>query len=118
MNIETARRNGDTVSTPVWFVEFEGALFFQTSTKSGKVKRIRNNPAVRVAPCSITGRLHGEWVDGMALFISREESAKAIEVYNRKYQLLKRFVQLIGGLDPSSTITLKVELNEPKTTGK
>jgi hypothetical protein len=51
------------------------------------------------------------------LFISRKESSNAIDVYNHKYRLFKRFVQLIGGLDPSSTITVKVELNGSRTTG-
>jgi PPOX class probable F420-dependent enzyme len=118
MNIETVRRNGETVPTPVWFVEFEGALYFQTSNKSGKFKRIRNYPFVRVAPCNITGGLRGRWVDGKALFLSKEEATAAAAAYNHKYRLFKRFVQIIGGLDPSSTITLKVELNESRTTGK
>ena len=116
MNIETVRRNGETVPTPVWFVEFKGALYFQTNKKSGKVKRIRNNPVVRVAPCNIAGRLHGAWVDGKVLALGREEASAALDAYNHKYRFIKRFIQLIGGLDPSSTITLKVELTESSKT--
>src|SRR5262249_38406544 len=48
LNLESYRRNGQGVRTPLWFVEDDGALYFYTVAHSYKVKRIRNNPRVRV----------------------------------------------------------------------
>jgi PPOX class probable F420-dependent enzyme len=41
----TFRRNGDPVPSPVWIaVDAAGRAYTQTGAKSGKVKRIRNDP--------------------------------------------------------------------------
>jgi len=52
LNIETYKKSGQTVQTPVWFIEDNGVLFVHTMLTSGKVKRVRKNPHVRVVPCS------------------------------------------------------------------
>jgi hypothetical protein len=44
-------------AAPVWFVWRNGRLLVQTDAASGKVKRIRRNPQVRVAVCTASGRL-------------------------------------------------------------
>lgn len=52
----TYRKSGEAVTTPVWTVGLEdGRLGFWTSMGSGKTKRLRNNAAVTVQPCSATG---------------------------------------------------------------
>ena len=79
LNLESFRKTGVGVRTPVWFAqdsgsptraEFSpgaGSVFYIYSTPdAGKVKRIRNNPKVRVAPCSFRGNLRGAWVDARA----------------------------------------------------
>ena len=55
----TFRRTGDVVSTPVWFAEKDDKLYVKTRRDSGKAKRIRNNPRVRVASCTISGKVTG-----------------------------------------------------------
>ena len=56
--LTTFRRNGDAVPTPVWIAALaDGAAGFTTEIDSGKVKRIRNNPAVTVQPCTMRGRV-------------------------------------------------------------
>ena len=45
--------------TPIWFMVNQGLIYFRTDAKSGKVKRIRNNPHVRIAPCNIGGNVEG-----------------------------------------------------------
>ncbi len=64
--IETYRKTGDPVRTPVWFVEENGELFVRTDSDTGKIKRIRNNPKVRVATCNARGTPNGSWIDGNA----------------------------------------------------
>jgi PPOX class probable F420-dependent enzyme len=55
----TFRRNGEPVSTPVWFGEKDDRLYVMTRSDSGKYKRIRNNPRVRSAPCTMRGKITG-----------------------------------------------------------
>ena len=56
--LTTFRRNGDAVPTPVWIAALpDGTAGFTTEIDSGKVKRIRNNPAVTLQPCSMRGRV-------------------------------------------------------------
>jgi PPOX class probable F420-dependent enzyme len=56
--LTTFRRNGDAVPTPVWIAALpDGTAGFTTEIDSGKVKRIRNNPAVTLQPCTMRGRV-------------------------------------------------------------
>lgn len=76
LSLETFRKNGEGVKTPIWFAEEGGAFYMWTDGESGKVKRIRNNPQVSVAPCKRFGDVTGEWVTGYA---SLDESAAAVK---------------------------------------
>ena len=57
ISLATFRKNGAAVHTPVWFAEEGGKLYVMTSDTTGKYKRIRNNSQVRIAPCTIRGKL-------------------------------------------------------------
>ena len=59
MSLTTFRRGAVPVATPVWFAEQDGKLYVTTSSTSGKVKRIRRDPIVTVAPCKANGTLLG-----------------------------------------------------------
>jgi hypothetical protein len=76
INIESYRRDGTGVKTPVWCTELDGKLVVVTDGTSYKVKRIRRNPKVRVAPCNARGGLRGEWVDGECRVIDDAEHAR------------------------------------------
>src|ERR1700756_522499 len=78
INLETFRKNGQGVRTPVWFAgePEQGVpekLYAYSTGDSGKAKRIRNNPRLRVAPCDVRGKLLGEWIDARAEVVSSEE---------------------------------------------
>jgi hypothetical protein len=77
------------VLTPVWFAEGEGKLYVMTRSDSGKYKRIRNNPQVRVAPCTSRGRVTGPDTLGMARVLPPEEEARARRALARKYWLVR-----------------------------
>jgi PPOX class probable F420-dependent enzyme len=52
----TYRKSGEAVTTPVWTIGLEdGRLGFWTAMGSGKTKRLKNNSATTVQPCSATG---------------------------------------------------------------
>jgi PPOX class probable F420-dependent enzyme len=94
-NLETYRKNGESILTPVWFTEENNTLFVRTIEKSGKVKRIRNNPKVRLAPCEVDGRITGQWVEGQARLIVDPIEAKKIEdKFDVKYGETKKEIDL------------------------
>jgi len=84
MSVETYRKTGEGVRTPVWFIEANGEFLFNTEETSAKVKRIRRNPAVKIAPCDMRGELKGEFIAGTARFLSPEEAVSAKKVYAKK----------------------------------
>jgi uncharacterized protein len=59
LSLITFRKSGTAVPTPVWFAEADGKIYVMTRNDSGKYKRIRNNPEVRIAPCNIRGKITG-----------------------------------------------------------
>jgi uncharacterized protein len=81
ISVETYRRNGEPVRTPVWFLEENGALYVHTDDSTGKVKRIRRNPKVRVAPSHFRGKPKAEYIDARA---ELETSPEIVEKYHSK----------------------------------
>jgi hypothetical protein len=97
-NLESFRKNGQGVCTPLWFAEDNGVFYFYTVADSYKVKRLRNNPRVRIAPCDARGKLKGEWVEATARRLEGAEAQRADALLNRKYGLLKRVLNFFGKL--------------------
>src|SRR5260370_40223267 len=59
---------------------------------SGKVKRVRNNPSVKMAPCTMRGNVLGEWMDARAKIVTGEEAAFGMQLLNKKYFPWKQLV--------------------------
>lgn len=63
----TYKHSGDGVPTPVWFgLGDDGNVYVRTETDVAKVRRIRNDPRVRVAPCTLRGKPLGPPAEGQA----------------------------------------------------
>jgi PPOX class probable F420-dependent enzyme len=65
--LKTFRKSGATVATPVWFAfdpDDDRKLYVMTNEGTGKVKRMRNNPHVLLAPCDRRGKVHGPEIEG------------------------------------------------------
>lgn len=89
MSLTTFRKNGTPVPTPVWFVAHNGRLYMTTQAESGKVKRIRNNGKVTVAPCKANGEVLGTAVEAHARLIdSSQEAERAHQMLKGKYKLV------------------------------
>jgi PPOX class probable F420-dependent enzyme len=84
-SLKTFRKNGMGVATPVWFGEDGERLYVMTRGDMGKTKRIRNNPQVRVAACTIRGTVTGAEFAATARILPVEEHARARQAINRKY---------------------------------
>ena len=70
-------------------------ISLETFRKSGKAKRIRLNPHVRVARSDIGGNVKGTWVDGEARQVDEKESGRVRDLFRKKYGLQ---IRLLGGL--------------------
>ena len=86
LSITSYKRDGQGVATPVWFVQRDGRLLVQTDAASGKVKRIRCNPQVRVAICTASGRLRSEQVPAVAEVLPDHETAGVERLIAGKYR--------------------------------
>jgi PPOX class probable F420-dependent enzyme len=110
INVETYRRSGHGVSTPVWFVEDMGTLYARTGDNSGKVKRIRNNAHVRVTPCDVRGGPLGEWVEGQARFADAAESNRVNQLLAHKYGLQKAMFEIMGKLQGRQYTVIAIQV--------
>jgi uncharacterized protein len=89
VSLTTFRKTGVAVPTPLWFTEDSGKLYFMTRSDSGKYKRIRNNAGVRVAPCTMRGRVTGPEFAGTARILPEADWPGARKALQRKYWLAK-----------------------------
>ncbi|HEU4605836.1 MAG TPA: PPOX class F420-dependent oxidoreductase [Nitrososphaera sp.] len=85
IKLETYRKSGQAVATPVWFTMDGDKVFVVTRSGTGKVKRLRNNQKVRVVPSGMRGEPKGEWADGEARFTTPEEFERALKQRSKKY---------------------------------
>jgi len=94
INLETYKKDGTSIRTPVWFVIDKNLIYVITRDSTGKVKRLRNNQNVRIVPCSFKGEPKNEWVKGAAEKITGEEADKAIKLRKKKYGMYARLIGL------------------------
>ena len=110
LNIATFRRNGQGVRTPVWFVEDGGEIFIRTGANSGKVKRIRNNPDVQLAPCKADGTVIGKWIPAKGREIADPETDKLVDqLLGKKYGIQKNLFAWMSRLRGDQYTVLKIE---------
>jgi PPOX class probable F420-dependent enzyme len=96
INLTTFRKSGEPVSTPLWFAQHEGRLHATTEPDSGKMKRIRNNSRVELAPCNAWGREKGARVEGRARSVEDEPTGEAEAALHAKYRLGLGLFHLFG----------------------
>lgn len=87
LSLESFRRDGTGVATPVWFVTENGKILVVTDDGSYKVRRIRRNPAVTVAECTAAGRLRGPRVPARAQVLPVSEVPRVQQLMGRKYRI-------------------------------
>jgi len=89
ISLATFRKTGAAVHTPIWFAEDNGKLYFMTSSKLGKYKRIRNNPQVKIASCTMRGKITGPEFSATARILPPEDFAATRKKINAKYWLAR-----------------------------
>jgi PPOX class probable F420-dependent enzyme len=91
------KRSGEPVPTPVLFGAADGKLYFRTESDVNKVKRLRNDPHVRVGPCNWRGKPVGPLVEGTARVLPASENERAYAVLKANYTFGSRLFE--SGLD-------------------
>lgn len=110
--LETFRKNGEAVKTPVWTVAQDGKLLVWTQGDSWKIRRARNNPRVRVAKCDMMGNTEGPWVEGVAASISDDPQTKQAmrRRLRRKYPFMYPILTFVATLRRENRGQVVVEI--------
>lgn len=109
--IETFRKNGRGVKTPVWFASEGTALHIWTLADSGKAQRIRRDGSVRVVPCTGSGEPLGDWLEAHATADDSPEAVKRVtRLFTKKYGVLFHLFRWSGILRRARSTTLTVHL--------
>ncbi|MFT3927289.1 MAG: PPOX class F420-dependent oxidoreductase [Myxococcales bacterium] len=99
INLESFKKDGNGVKTPVWCAPLDGKIVVFTEGESFKVKRIRRNPNVRVAKCDVRGKVLGPWSEATCVVLSdHQQEERAYAVLRRKYGLQMRVLDFFSGL--------------------
>ncbi|PWU44623.1 PPOX class F420-dependent oxidoreductase [Micromonospora globispora] len=112
--LTTFRKDGRAVPTPVWAVREGDALAVWTVSDSGKVKRIRRDGRVTVAPCDVRGRPRGGAVPGHATISDPAGTRRIRDLLKQKYRLIGRLSLLGSRLrrGERGTVGLRIVLEE------
>ena len=94
VSLTTYRANGTPVATPVWVVRDGDVLRILTDPSSAKVRRLRANPAVRLSPCDMRGRVKPGAVvaDGVAVVEDDAGTARTMALIEKRYGLMGRIL--------------------------
>ncbi|MCA9778519.1 MAG: PPOX class F420-dependent oxidoreductase [Candidatus Eremiobacteraeota bacterium] len=91
--LTTFKRNGEEVSSPMWFCLDGEKVYMTTRGQSWKVKRLRRNPKVKIGWSNSSGRQHGKLFSAIATIVEDpEERETAIRQLNKKYGLKKKLI--------------------------
>ncbi len=105
----TYKRNGEPVPTPVWFGLRDEKLYVRSEAGAAKVRRIRNDPRVRVAPCTVRGKPLGGPADGRARVLGdASEEKKAEAALRDNYGLGRRVYEGAGAARGAETLYLEI----------
>jgi uncharacterized protein len=96
--LTTFRRDGRGVPTPVWVVRLDDGLAVWTAGRAGKVKRIRRDGSVTLAPCDRRGAPLGDAVPGSARILDEAGTERVRAAVRRKYGLLGRVLTALQGV--------------------
>jgi uncharacterized protein len=95
--LTTFRRDGTPVPTPVWFGLADGKLYLRSEAAVAKVRRVRNDPRVRVAPCSFRGKPLGPSTEARARVLPPEEEERAEAAISANYGTFRKVYEGMGG---------------------
>ena len=96
ISLETYKKNNQPVRTPVWFVIKNDLTNVVTRDQTGKVKRLRNNQQVKIATCTIRGKVTGQWMSGTAKILTEKETQNTVKWRDEKYGFMARIAKFLS----------------------
>lgn len=103
------RRDGTPVPTPVWYGVLDSRVYVRTEADSWKVKRIRRDQRVRVAPCTARGRPLGPPFEGIARVLDPPDKERAERIVAANYGLERRLYNRLLGEAPEHAAFIEIE---------
>ena len=102
LNLESYRRDGTPVRTPLWFAAAEGGgpLYIYSKADAFKIKRLQRNQACRIAACDLRGKIIGPWLDASATIVAGAEATRGMALLDRRYRPWKQLLGLLAMLRP------------------
>jgi len=113
VRLSTFRKSGAAVPTPVWFARLGENLYVVTGRNTGKVKRIRNNPGVAVAPSDFRGRPKGRDLRAVAGVTDEQRGGPADRALRGKYGWQYHVFEVVEGLRGAADDLVYLELRPP-----
>ncbi len=114
ISLETFKKSGDGVKTPVWFARVGDALWVVTDGTSYKVKRLRRDPRVRLAQCDMRGAaILGAWHDGEGEVLAPADAPEALAALRKKYGLQFKLLDLGSKLGRRYQRRAMLKLTQP-----
>ena len=110
LNLETYRKNGQPVATPVWFAEAHGTFYTYSLAHAGKVKGNRQDQHVRIVPCDVRGYPKGDWVDVTARILDEHGAVRGHQLLNQKYGWIKRLGAVVSRLRRRQRVVTAIDL--------
>ena len=111
INLETYKKDGTSIRTPVWFVIDDDLIYVITRDSTGKVKRLKNNQDVQIVSCSFKGEPKNEWIRGKAEKITGKEADIAIKLRKKKYGMSARLIGLFTS-HKGNLVVYSIELSD------
>ena len=108
LNLTTFRKNGVPIVTTVLFALANDKIYVWTTKDSGKVKRIRNNATVQIAPSTRLGRPRGPIAAATAHILPGTEQREAQTVTDHQFGWLKKFFGLIWRLQGREQVYIEI----------
>jgi len=110
LNLESYRKNGTPVATPMWFALHNDTLYVYSLANAGKVKRVRNNARVRVVPCDLRGNPKGQWVEAKARILDEPGAKLGHKLLDEKYGWMKKMGNLFSRLMKRERVVMAIEI--------
>jgi PPOX class probable F420-dependent enzyme len=116
ISLETYRKTGAGVSTPVWVATFEDRHYVFSESRAGKVKRIRNDPQIKIAACNYSGTVSSEWLSGQVCIVTepaliRRVYAEFTTKYGWQFRLTNVLSRLSGRYHQRAMLEISLDLS-------
>ena len=94
--------------TPMWFGLRGQRAYVRSLAEAGKVKRLKRDPRVRIAPCTSRGRPTGPFAESIGRILEAEEIDIAETALDQHYGLRRRVYEGLGNKLGAETVYIEI----------